>query len=104
MATPARSAADFLPARLTLPALQRAAPPPVAAAKGPARACDAKSVESAQTFVTVHPAAILRLIGGVVRERAFVQLVTELTTVWRVVSSKPSKNPQQNADFPRPAL
>lgn len=59
---------------------------------------------SAQTFVTVHPAAILRLIDGMERERAFVQFVTELTTVWRAVISKPSKNPQQNADFPRPAL
>jgi DNA polymerase len=58
----------------------------------------------AKTFVTVHPSAILRLIDGVERERAFVRFVTELTTVRRVISAEPSKNPQQNADFPWSAL
>ena len=44
---------------------------------------------SAQTFVTVHPAAILRLTDDMERERAFVRFVTELSTVWRVILSKP---------------
>ena len=64
----------------------------------------APSPLSGQTFVTVHPAAILRLIDGAERERAFAQFVTELTTVWRVVSLKPGKNPQHKGGFTRSAL
>lgn len=57
-----------------------------------------------QTFVTVHPASLLRLTDAAERERAFDRIVTEFGTIWRLTGAAASGTPLSDAGFTRLGL